>query len=166
VKHKHLKVTHYPSGRIHFECPVDADGLRDGRGIERYDNPANTVKYVGDFEDDFYDGSGNFYSADGFIRIQANNICSGEISGVGTVYVSDNVEKVNFEKRPFSTFKTDSVTFCNDVCKSCVGDSSYYPLIKQAEFRGLSTDEKLMHIFNELVMLRKEISGKKIWNML
>ena len=53
------------------------DRLPNGTGILYYDLPYHKIRYVGEFENGMYDGTGIFYTMDGKISIRTNNISNG-----------------------------------------------------------------------------------------
>lgn len=70
--------SHYESGKPKFSGTLVEDKL-DGMGTERYDNPSNTYKYIGEFDDGLYDGAGTIFSEDDTIMLKCNNFSKGEL---------------------------------------------------------------------------------------
>jgi len=77
---------YYPSERVMYVGEVlykkeandiITERIPNGTGVLYYDLPDQMIKYVGEFENGMYDGAGIFYTTDGKISIQANNISAG-----------------------------------------------------------------------------------------
>lgn len=71
---------YYDSGRIKYIGDVkneDDKNLINGEGIFYHDTFFNKPKYIGEFEDNNFDGSGKFFNIDNNISLIANNISNG-----------------------------------------------------------------------------------------
>ncbi len=71
---------YYDSGRTKYIGDVkneDGDDIINGEGTLYHDTFLNKPKYVGEFEDNEFDGSGKFFNIDNNISLVANNISNG-----------------------------------------------------------------------------------------
>ena len=154
IKLSVLHQTKYASGNIHIEGKT-LDGEFDGHCIEYYDNSNNRVKYIGEFENDQYDGAGSFYSQDGLIKLVLNNICSGTPNGMGELFVGDKLYKiVNWDdNRDLSQLNITVPTFTEDVLK-IVSTIDYNSILDKAKFNTMGSDEKMSLLFDEIYMLK------------
>jgi len=97
---------YYPSGRewyvgeVLYKKGVDevvVERVPHGTGTFYYDLPSHKIKYNGDFENGMYDGSGTFYSMDGKMSIQCNNISNGIPTQKGKLHINFNNKKETHE---------------------------------------------------------------------
>lgn len=71
---------YYKSGNMMYTGKVlyqDGERVPHNEGILYYDRLENNIKYIGEFENGKYDGSGIFYNLDGKLYITAKNISNG-----------------------------------------------------------------------------------------
>jgi len=82
----------YPSGNI--MCIGDLTEYENnvqkmnGNGTLFYDTPNNNIKYIGEFVNGLIEGSGTFYTLDGFISISANNIVESIPQKIGQLIIN------------------------------------------------------------------------------
>jgi len=166
VKTSSVVITRYNSGsgNIKIEGP-QTDDVYDGMCVEYYDNSVNSVKYIGEFEDNEYDGSGEFFSECGIIRLVANNICSGEPNGMGKLFIAGkHVENIKFST--IEGLNSRSQSYCENILKA-VRSKDHYNVIERGRFDLMNTNAKLNYLFNELSALkvndREYIEKKTGW---
>jgi hypothetical protein len=162
VKTSSVVVTCCENGNIKIEGP-QTNGVYDGMCVEYYDNLAHSVKYVGEFEDNEYDGSGEFFSECGIIRIIVNNICSGNPNGIGKLFIAGNhIENINFSS--IEGLDSKSQSYCEDVLRA-VRSQDHSNIIEKGRFDLMGMDDKLNYLFKELSSLKlndREHIEKKI----
>jgi hypothetical protein len=148
----------YDSGRLEI-CGDSVNGLFTGNCIEYHDNKDNNVKYIGEFEDGEYDGSGEFFSECGLIRIRANNICNGVPNGSGNLYVCNTlIEKFQFDKN-IQKLDTSSPNYCNQILKLIRDD--HYDIYREGKFTSLDSNEKVTYLFKLLSITCDELDKTK-----
>jgi len=149
-KSSSIKQSMYPSGNLHIEG-VQCDGNFGENCIEYYDSPVRIIKYVGDFEDCEYDGSGTFYSQNGLFRLVIPNICSNRPNGLVTLYIANEKNKeINWDdNKELSELDITSDTFIEEVLK-IISIDSYKNIVEKAKFRTLSLDEKLDYLYDNM----------------
>ena len=151
VKDTSVDVTRYSNGKIKCEGPR-TDNAYDGMCVEYHNNYSSSVKYIGEFEDDEYDGAGEFFSECGTIRLVANNICSGDPNGIGKLFIAGrHVENVKFSAIE-GLCATDPL-YCENILKA-VRRKDYYDIIEKGKFDLMTTDDKLSYIFKEISLLK------------
>ena len=88
---------YYPSGREMYvgevlykkdENNTLIERIPHGIGTFYYDIPGHKIKYTGELENGFYDGSGKFYNIDNRISLVAKNISSGIMTQKGKLHIN------------------------------------------------------------------------------
>ena len=97
---------YYPSGNemyvgeVLYKKGMDevvVERLPNGHGTYYYDTPSHKIKYIGDYEEGNYDGSGTFYSSDGKINVIALNISNGIPTQKGKLNINFSKKKETIE---------------------------------------------------------------------
>lgn len=154
IKSKRVATTRHPSGKVKLEGFKDDEEEYTGMCVEYYDNYRNTVKYIGEFEDGDYDGSGEFFSSCGTLRLVVNNICSGVPNGVGKLFVAGkHMTNINFKTQGLESLDSKSDTYCEDVLR-IVNNRDHINIIQRGRFDLMTTDEKLSYLFDEIATLK------------
>ena len=143
-KDKRKLIKYYESGNIKY-VGEGVDDEMDGNGCEYYDTNIKVPKYIGEFENNKYDGSGKFFSYDNNFEIQINNISRNRANGNCTLTFKNKnknteeiIKKVNFnfsEVKDFVELTDDN--FCDDVGEYLI------PNYKEILFNQLTTEDKL-----------------------
>lgn len=143
-------VERYPSGNKKIEGMKTDDGY-NGYCIEYYDSLKSPIKYMGEFEDGEYDGSGEFFSEDSNIRLVCNNICNGIPNGIGKLIVGRNRIIQNVDMGTI-LYYASSPSYTNQICMDLFPE--YEDLIEQANFDAIKTiDEKMMYLLKKIQKL-------------
>lgn len=145
-------VDKYRSGRISLEGSKTNKGST-GLCIEYYDENNSPIKYVGEFEDGKYDGEGEFYSADGNIRLHCKNICAGVPNGKGFLIVGRNKVCCTIDMKEFKHLTATSDTYTNDIYAAVEPD--YEMIMNLVRFEALSLEDRSIYLFNEIQNLKK-----------
>ena len=157
---------YYPGGQLKSEGEYDNSlNLYSGKYFEyyenKYDNNDIKVKFIGEVDDNEYDGKGKFYSYDGIISIEANNICNSIPNGNGIIYLNNKKYKIiDFEN--FEDLNSKDNNYCNNILKRILKDDDYEKIIEEEKFKSLSSDEKLLYLFNEINYVKKNKINKPI----
>ena len=130
-----------------------------GHCVEYYDNVCNSVKYVGEMEDGDYDGSGEFFSECGLIRVCANNICNGVPNGTGKLYVCDKLLQT-FKYNDLPKLDTSSVTYCNDVLQH-IRKIDHIAIYRDGKFKSLSAEGQISYLFSVISDISDELEKTK-----
>lgn len=148
----------YNSGRLEI-CGDIVNGLFTGNCIEYHDNRDNSVKYIGEFEEGEYDGSGEFFSECGLIRISANNICNGIPNGSGKLYVCNKlIETFQFNKN-IQKLDTSATDYCRQLLELIRADHN--DIYREGKFTSLDSDEKVTYLFKILTITCDELEKTK-----
>jgi len=147
---------YYPSGNI-WMCGDVLNGEFTGHCIEYYDNTYNSIKYIGDMEEGEYDGSGDFFSECGLIRVCANNICNGVPNGAGKLYVCGKlIQTFKYNDFKLNTSLTD---YCNKVLQHLRTD--HVAIYRDGKFNAVSADEKVNYLFAIIAEMSDELEKTK-----
>lgn len=147
----HRFIDKYDSGRVKLEGSKTNRGA-NGLCIEYYDLDKSPIKYVGEFEDGKYDGEGEFYSADGNIKLNCKNICANIPNGKGFLVVGRNKIHRTIEMKEFEYLKTTSNTYTNDVYATL--EPEYETVMNMIRFEGLNLEDRTLYLFNEIQKLK------------
>ena len=175
-----LESEYYSNGRLLYTGEVlykDSDNgtkarVPNGEGTLYYNNLSQSVKYSGEFEDGKFDGAGTFYSKDGHIKIQANNISNGIPTQRGKLLISyknandvidlnfrEVMEKLKLESKDSQRNFVLSDTFVNQVT------SAYWHhpdmSMNQLEFVNMKVKDQQLEIWNEIKCLREEVQRNR-----
>ena len=173
------KTMYYPNGLVKYIGEVLTDegkSLYNGKGTLYYNDFKNMIKYSGEFEDGYYDGSGTFYNNDGTISIQCNNISSGIPVMKGTLSMNfkgrKEVKEVVFtqvwekfemtekeEKRKF----VSSDSFVNDLAG--IFFSKNDKSIRQLTFEDSTIEEQNLELWKSMNKMHQGIFRNDIENM-
>ena len=137
---------YYNSGNLYLSGIYIDDEL-NGDGTEFYDTNNSIVKYEGEFDGGCYDGKGKFFSKDGAISIECNNISRGVPTGYCTLTIYRNLQlpiirKFRYDKE--MGFNPENKNFCYNWAKY------FYSNINNLIFKNLSVDDKLAEINKKL----------------
>ena len=76
-----IETQYYKSGRLKYIGQVveieDEESVKEGEGTLYYDSSKKMIKYKGGFEENEFDGSGEFLNLDGNVKLKCNNISCG-----------------------------------------------------------------------------------------
>lgn len=174
-----MESEYYSNGRLLYTGEVlykDESGEKarvpNGEGTLYYNTLSQSVKYNGEFEDGKFDGEGTFYSKDGNLKIQANNISNGVPTQKGKLYVNyRNVNEVidlNF-REVWEKAKLDSKdsqrsyvlsdTFVNNLTKLYWQHPELD--MSQLEFVNMTTKNQQLELWNEVKSLRSEVQKNR-----
>lgn len=155
LKKKYEFIEYYRSGNIKIEGKKTNNGY-NGFCIEYYDTPISStrlaIKYMGEFEDGLYDGEGEFFSADGNIRLICKNICSGKPNGVGKLIIGKNRVTKIIEMRNFVQFCSKEDKYTNSIYASI--EPKYDDLMELLNFELLTIDDKLLYLLREIQKMK------------
>jgi hypothetical protein len=176
LREKHQFVERYASGKKKIEGTKTNNGY-NGFCIEYYDQPLaprtfrdgtidrvpgasgapgtidqGPIKYMGDFEDGLYDGEGEWFSADGNIRLICKNICAGKPNGVGKLIVGRNHVNKIIDMKSFDQFSSNDDSYTNKIYAKI--EPKYNELMEWMNFENLSIEDRTMYLFQELQKLR------------
>lgn len=176
IKKEILISSVYPSGRIQIEGH-QLDGLFNGLCVEYYDisTSLSKYKYIGEFENNYYDGSGTFYSSCGNIEIIANNICNDKPNGKGLLIVN-NFGKIDKTELDFNDLKLKNLdatsdNYCLNVSKLFYDPDVLNDITDYSIFSRLSITDKVDYLFKELQKMKKDndtnnkLKKKSIFNL-
>lgn len=170
---------YYPNGLVKYIGEVvtnEGTTSYNGKGTLYYNDFKNMIKYTGEFEDGYYDGSGTFYNNDSTVSIHCNNISSG-------LPVMKGVLKMNFKGRQqekevvfselWDKFKIKekhekrefvaSDSFVNDVASTFFTKSDK-PL-RQLTFEESSVEEQNVELWKSINQLQNVTIKKELENM-
>jgi hypothetical protein len=144
------KTIYYESGNLQYSGQF-VDNDVSGEGTEFYDTPEQKVKFHGELENNMYDGSGVFYSCDGSLELQANNISRGIPNGNVTLIIhrknKDDLKK-SFNYRSIDlALNVGDVNFCENIARH------FYPNLDNLFFEAYSIEEKMDEINRKLDFL-------------
>lgn len=149
-------VERYASGRTKIEGTKTESGY-NGFCVEYYDKEGSPIKYMGEYEDGKYDGEGEFFSADGNIRISCKNICSGKPNGLGRLVVGRNRITKIIEMKEFHDIGSASQTFTNNVYSRL--EPQYDELMELLGFEQMTLENRTMYLFRQLQKLKTQSSS-------
>ena len=153
VQDSSVVIKYHVNGKIKIEGP-QVDGVYNGMCVEYYNNSTNSVKYIGEIEDDEYDGSGEFFSPCGTIRLVVNNICSGTPNGIGRLFIAGrHIDNVKFSALEGKILYPKDELYCEQILKA-IRSKDYYDIIEKGRFDLMTMDEKLSYIFKEITALK------------
>lgn len=147
---KMVKIIYYDSGNLQYSGHFVEDEGVTGEGIEYYDTSEQRVKYQGEFEENFYDGAGIFYSYDKNIEVKINNISKGVPNGNCTLTIHrKNKEdlKQTFNYKSITCSDNGDVKFCESVAKY------FYKDLDKIFFEAFTADEKIDELNRKLDLL-------------
>ena len=147
----------------------DCENEYEGYGKLFYDNPKNTLKYEGQFENGEFDGSGKFYDSDSDVNVIANNISDGVPNQKGKLnLILKNQESVidfkfsklweklglttKIEKKEF----VSSDSFVKEVLKVFWNDNNKD--VDEILFENKPIEEQNSLIRKEIIETKKQIS--------
>lgn len=144
------KAIYYESGNLQYSGQF-VDNEVSGEGTEFYDTPEQKVKFHGELEHNMYDGSGVFYSCDGSLELQANNISRGMPNGNVTLIIhrkdKEDIRK-SFNYRSLDlVVNVGDVNFCENIARH------FFPNLDNLFFEAYSIEEKIDEINRKLDIL-------------
>jgi hypothetical protein len=150
-------ISFYSSNKIHIDGYLVDDNY-SGKCIEYYDNNLNTIKYIGEFYNGEYHGKGTFYSENGLIKIQFDNLVNGVLKGIGKIFILNQLHK---EFNVIDIVNADALDiynnrFCEKILKE-LNPTNCVDIIEMAEFRTMDIQTKTEYLLSELQMMRKII---------
>ncbi len=151
IREKVKTVVRYPSQNIKMEGMKTKDGFT-GYCIEYYDVAESTIKYMGEFEDNKYDGEGEFFSQDGNIRLLCKNICNGKPNGIGKLIIGRNRVVKNIEMKNYSDLDTQNPKYTNMIYAKI--EPKYDELMELFNFEAMTTEDRTMYLMREIQKLR------------
>lgn len=161
---------YYPSGRVSYVGEVlYKKGTNDevigrvpnGKGVVYYDLPGYKIKYTGEFENGYYDGSGVFYNQDNKISLIAKNISAGIPTQKITLKINYNKKKETIDIQINNLWEKNNITdkivkrniamsdtFVNDLAKThwTINDIPLECLV----FQDKSLDDKYFELWSIL----------------
>ena len=166
------KTVYYSSGNLKYIGEVlEEEGkvTFNGKGTIYYDNIKNSIKYEGEFEDGYYDGTGTFYNSDGNIFLSCNNISTGIPIKKGKLYINfrgrKEIQEINFtdlwennrltdkmDKRDFVNYDM----FVNNLASNYFSKSD--KTLKELTFEEKSIEDQNVEIWKQLVSSNKSAS--------
>lgn len=161
TRETHYFSERYPSGNRKIEGTKLNRGY-NGFCVEYYDRAHSPIKYIGDFEDGLYDGSGEFFSEDGNIRLICKNICSGKPNGFGKLIVGRKHYVTDIEMKSHSHLSSKDTKYTNNVLAENCPD--YRDMLELIKFEALSIEERTIYLFREIRKLipNNEQNGEKL----
>lgn len=162
---------YYNSGRVKYVGDIlldDGQSNYQGAGTIYYDSYYNRPLYVGEFEDNMFDGSGKFYNYDNNIMLEANNISNGIPVQKGKLHINfrhrQEVIDVDFDelwlkfelkdrydKRDF----VKSSNFVNIIASSYLENSDKN--MNQLIFEDRNTSDQNVAIWTDVQLIREEL---------
>ena len=177
------KTMYYTNGRVRYVGEVvttEGKTTCNGKGTLYYNDHKNMIKYAGEFDDGYYDGSGTFYNNDGTISIKCNNISTGLPVMKGKLIMNfkgrQEVKEIVFsdlwnkfemttkqEKREFVV----SDSFVNDVASTFIDKND--KSIRQLTFEESSVNDQNVELWKSMnrmhnTMFRNELDNMKRMN--
>ena len=159
------KTIFYESGHIQYSGQFTEDEGVTGDGTEFYDTSEQKVKYKGEFEDNMYDGAGTFYSYDGRLEINSNNISSGKPNGKLKLLIhrkdKNDIQKIfNFRSDLDIDINIGDNNFCEKVARFFFTD------LDNLFFEAFSLEEKVDELNKkvELLLKLREYEKKELEN--
>jgi hypothetical protein len=165
----------YPSGNIMYIGDVinlDGEDIADGQGTLYYNTPELNIKYIGKFEDNVFDGKGEFYSSDGHMSILANNCSNGVPTQSGELKIQfrqkQELKKLDFTNI-FESFKDRasksnfvmSDTFVNKIAEHFYNKSEINKLL----YVSMGDNERDILIWDRFINIdNKSIENYNILN--
>jgi hypothetical protein len=159
LRTKYQSVEYYESKRIKMEGNK-INNQYEGFCVEYYDLPDSPIKYVGEFENGKYDGSGDFFSSDGYIRLICGNICAGKPNRIGRLIIGKNRDEKYITMLDFKHLNPSDPNYTNDILKQL--DPEYDDLMALLKFESMSLDERTLYLFKELQKLSKTITATSV----
>jgi hypothetical protein len=161
----------YPSGNVYYigeVLSINDKKVPHGHGYLYYDSPNNKLKYIGEFENGNFDGTGVFYNKTGNISLKANNISNCIPTQKGTIFIKikNKNEKLqidffeaweNLDNKAITAFVV-SDDFVDKLTDSlCEFDNTTFDEI---QFDAKSNDEKFYVIKKQLNEIKEYIDDK------
>ena len=166
---------YYDSGRVKYVGDIqtkDDDSFYQGEGVIYYDSYHSRPQYIGEFEENVFDGSGKFYNYDNNIILEANNISNGIPVQKGTLHINfkhrQEVIKVDFDELWFNIGlkeKSDrrefvkSTNFVNVIASSYLDKTD--KKMQQLIFEDRSSPEQSVAIWTDLQHIKEELDIMK-----
>lgn len=148
---KKVKIFYYDSGNLQYSGQFTEEEGVTGEGIEYYDTPEQRVKYQGEFEENFYDGAGTFYSYDKNIELRINNISKGKPNGNCTLSLhrknKEDLKKTFNYKSLKCNIDIGDVKFCETIA------NHFYKDLDKIFFEAFTMEEKVDEINRKLELL-------------
>lgn len=162
---------YYPSGNLMYTGDVTNKldrKIPSGNGKLYYDSPNNYIKYDGNFDDGYFDGSGTFYSSNGKLSLKVNNISSNLPIGNGKFNINFTNKKdtidINFieiwdklnlkTKGDKKTFVTND-NFLDNILKIYIDKNEIDDLL----FMELKQEDKNIELLKRIKKLEDNLSN-------
>jgi hypothetical protein len=158
LKKKYQFIEYYQSGNKKIEGSKTSSGY-DGFCIEYYDNILSPIKYMGEFECGLYDGSGDFFSQNGHIRLVCNNICNGKPNGFGKLIIGKNKIIRLIAMKDFNNLSSADDEYTSNIYLKI--DPKYDEVLELLTFESMNNEDRTLYLLRELQKLRQTM-GKKI----
>lgn len=159
LKNKTQFVEYYQSGNKRIEGTKIDKGYC-GLCIEYYDNSDSSIKYIGEFENNLYDGGGDFFSEDGIIRLTCNNICNNVPNGTGMLIIGHNKIHKIINMNNFDMLDPKDDDYINNICRSALASSvdvpNYDIFMETIRFECMDTNNKMLYLFYECQNINNE----------
>ena len=153
-----FKSIYYDSGNLRYSGQFVNNDVT-GDGTEFYDTPEQKIKYKGEFEDNYYDGAGTFYSYDNSLEIVCNNISSGVPNGILTLSIhrknKDDIKKTFKLKDIGESINVGDTNFCEKVARHLYKD------LDKLLFEAFTIEEKMDELNNKMNMILKDFQREK-----
>lgn len=167
IRYKVQSVELYPSGNKKIEGTRTKTGY-NGLCVEYYDDSKLSVKYIGEFEDNMYDGEGEFISKCGNIRLICRNICSNVPNGKGKLIIGRN-KIIKFIDMKKCKYDSTSDCYTNNIYKDI--EPQYRQMMERMQFESYNNEEKLIYLFEQLQLINDKLgeinksSEKSLFNL-
>jgi hypothetical protein len=158
VKDKREDTEYYESGNKRIEG-MKTDNGYNGVCVEYYDEKESRIKYVGEFEDNDYDGEGEFFSKCGNLRLVCKNICSNRPNGKGKLIIGKNKEVRVLNMKDYYSYNSKSDNYVNNLYKEL--EPEYEKIMTFIKFDSMNINEKLYYLFDELQKIKADKTIKK-----
>lgn len=153
-----FKSIYYESGNLRYTGQFVNNDVT-GDGTEFYDTPEQKVKFKGEFEDNFYDGAGTFYSYDNSLEISCKNISNGLPNGILTLTIhrknKDDIKKTFKLKEIGDAINVGDTNFCEKVARH------FYKDLDKLLFEAFTMEEKMDELNKKMNMIINDFQREK-----
>jgi antitoxin component YwqK of YwqJK toxin-antitoxin module len=157
---------YYKSGNIKLEG-LQVDGKFTESCIQYYDRSDAPIQYMGLYEDGVKDGPGEFFSKNGELCLQCNNICNNVPNGKAKLIVGRNKQVETLEMKEYKEFDSCADNYTDQIYSKI--NPEYETMMELVRFERMDTNQKIMYLFTELQKLKvidNKPVRKSIFNLL